>query len=84
MRNNGDVPAQPGKRHPRHLSKVESGRLSLEHAGFDLVELAEDVMETLGVRAHEKGLELALRIPSTLSTGLMAIRCACGRFLSTC
>ena len=53
------------------LSKVESGRLSLEHAGFDLVELAEDVMETLGVRAHEKGLELALRIPSTLSTGLI-------------
>ena len=48
------------------LSKVESGRLSLEHADFDLVELAEDVMETLGVRAHEKGLELALRIPSTL------------------
>ena len=47
------------------LSKVESGRLSLEHADFDLVELAEDVMETLGVRAHEKGLELALRIPST-------------------
>ena len=53
------------------LSKVESGRLSLEHADFDLVELAEDVMETLGVRAHEKGLELALRIPSTLSTALI-------------
>ncbi|MGZ6241413.1 MAG: PAS domain S-box protein [Candidatus Binataceae bacterium] len=53
------------------LSKVESGRLSLEHADFDLVELAEDVMETLRVRAHEKGLELALRIPSTFSTALI-------------
>ena len=52
------------------LSKVESGRLSLEHADFDLVELAEDVMETLGVRAHEKGLELTLRIPSTFPTAL--------------
>ncbi len=52
------------------LSKVESGRLILEHADFDLVELAEDVMETLGVRAHEKGLELALRIPPALPTAL--------------
>ena len=52
------------------LSKVESGRLSLERVDFDLVELAEGVMETLGVRAHEKGLELALRIPSTFPTAL--------------
>ena len=52
------------------LSKVESGRLSLEHADFDLIELAEDVMETLAVRAHEKGLELALRVPSTFPTAL--------------
>ncbi|HVB78551.1 MAG TPA: response regulator [Candidatus Binataceae bacterium] len=52
------------------LSKVESGRLSLERVDFDLVELAEDVMETLGARAHEKGLELALRIPATFPTAL--------------
>jgi len=52
------------------LSKVESGRLSLEHADFDLIQLAEDVMETLAVRAHEKGLELLLRIPSTFPNAL--------------
>jgi signal transduction histidine kinase/DNA-binding response OmpR family regulator len=52
------------------LSKVESGQLSLESADFDLVELAEDVMQTLGVRAHEKGLGLALRIASTFPTAL--------------
>ncbi|MGB6561476.1 MAG: response regulator [Candidatus Binataceae bacterium] len=52
------------------LSKVESGRLSLERADFDLVELAEDVMETLGVRAHEKGFELALRVAPTFPTAL--------------
>ena len=52
------------------LSKIESGRLSLERADFDLLELAEEVMETLGVRAHEKGLELALRIASTFPTAL--------------
>jgi len=52
------------------LSKVESGRLSLERVDFDLVELAESVMETLGGRAHEKGLELVLRIPANLRTAL--------------
>ena len=52
------------------LSKVESGRLSLERADFDLVELAEDVMATLAVRAHEKGLELVLRIASVFPTAL--------------
>jgi len=52
------------------LSKVQSGRLSLERVDFDLVELAEGVMETLGVRAHEKNLELALRIPATFPTAL--------------
>ncbi len=52
------------------LSKVESGRLSLERADFDLVEMAEGVMETLGVRAHEKGLELVLRIASAFPTAL--------------
>src|SRR5262249_3455347 len=52
------------------LSRVESGRLSLEHVDFDLVELTEDVMETLAVRAHEKGLELALRIPCAFPTAL--------------
>jgi PAS domain S-box-containing protein len=48
------------------LSRIESGHLSLERADFDLADLAEDVMETLAVRAQEKGLELALRIQPTL------------------
>jgi PAS domain S-box-containing protein len=52
------------------LSKVESGRLSLERVNFDLVELAESVMETMGPPAHEKGLELALRIAPALPTAL--------------
>ena len=44
------------------LAKVESGRLSLEWIPFDLRELVERVLETLGVRAHQKWLELACRI----------------------
>ncbi len=52
------------------LSRVESGYLSLERVDFNLTDLAEDVMETLGVRAHEKGLELALRIPAAIPRAL--------------
>lgn len=48
------------------LAKIESGRLSLERVAFDVVELAEKVADTLAVRAHGKGLELALRFAPNL------------------
>ncbi len=48
------------------LAKVESGRLSLENVEFDVVELTEKVADTLAVRAHGKGLELALRFAPKL------------------
>jgi PAS domain S-box-containing protein len=44
------------------LARMESGRLSLEAAAFDLVEVIEKTIETLAVRADEKHLELAIRI----------------------
>jgi signal transduction histidine kinase/CheY-like chemotaxis protein len=44
------------------LAKIESGRLSLESIGFDLEELIDKTLETMGVRAHSKGLELTGRI----------------------
>ncbi len=44
------------------LAKVESGKLRLESTAFDLEEVVERLTETLGVRAHEKGLELAARV----------------------
>jgi PAS domain S-box-containing protein len=53
------------------LAKIESGRLGLERSEFSLVELAESVMETLGIRAHEKGLELALHIRPGVPTALV-------------
>jgi PAS domain S-box-containing protein len=52
------------------LAKVESGRLSLENVEFDLIELTEHAAETLAVRAHEKGLELAVRFAPGLATNL--------------
>jgi len=44
------------------LAKVESGRMDLELADFDLNQMVGTMLETLGLRAHEKGLELAARI----------------------
>ncbi|HEV8437612.1 MAG TPA: response regulator, partial [Methylomirabilota bacterium] len=44
------------------LSKVESGHLALESIDFDLGEVLDKTLEMMAIRAHEKGLELALRI----------------------
>ena len=46
------------------LAKVESGRISLEAVEFNLKDAAEKVLETLAIRAHEKGLELMARFAS--------------------
>ncbi|HLX37579.1 MAG TPA: histidine kinase dimerization/phospho-acceptor domain-containing protein, partial [Candidatus Binataceae bacterium] len=44
------------------LARIESGRLNLEETELEVDELVEHVAETLGVRAHEKKLELTTRI----------------------
>ena len=44
------------------LSKVESGHLTLENLDFDLGEVLDKTLEIMAIRAHEKGLEIALRI----------------------
>ena len=49
------------------LAKVESGRLSLENVEFDLIELTEHAADTIAVRAHEKGVELAVRFAPGLA-----------------
>ncbi len=48
------------------LARVESGRMHLEAVAFDAVELTEKVADTLVVRAHEKGVELAVRFSRDL------------------
>jgi PAS domain S-box-containing protein len=48
------------------LAKVESGRLSLEKVEFEIADLTEKVADMLAVRAHEKGLELVVRIAPSL------------------
>jgi PAS domain S-box-containing protein len=53
------------------LARVESGRMNLESVAFDVVELTEKVADTLAVRAHEKGIELAVRFSSDLPPALV-------------
>ncbi len=43
------------------LAMVESGRISLEAVEFDPRDVTEKALETLAIRAHEKGLELMVR-----------------------
>jgi PAS domain S-box-containing protein len=53
------------------LSKVESGHLTLESLDFDLGEVLDKTLEIMAIRAHEKGLELALRIAPEIPTVLV-------------
>ncbi len=53
------------------LSKVESGHLTLESLDFDLGEVLDKTLEMMAIRAHEKGLELALRIAPDAPTALI-------------
>ncbi len=53
------------------LSKVESGHLMLENLDFDLGEVLDKTLEIMAIRAHEKGLELALHIAPDVSESLV-------------
>jgi two-component system sensor histidine kinase/response regulator len=53
------------------LSKVEAGHLELEHVGFSLREALGDALQTLGVRADRKGLELIQDIHPNVPDGLV-------------
>jgi two-component system sensor histidine kinase/response regulator len=53
------------------LAKIESGRLQLESADFDLNDLVDKLLATFGSRAHIKGLELAARIAPGVSEHLV-------------
>jgi PAS domain S-box-containing protein len=53
------------------LSKVESGHLTLESLDFDLGEVLDKTLEIMAIRAHEKGVELALRIAPEIPTVLV-------------
>jgi len=53
------------------FSKIEAGKLELESIPFDLRDSIAGTVQTLGVRASAKGLELACRIPPELPDRLI-------------
>ncbi len=53
------------------FSKMEAGRLDLEEIEFDLRTTMEAAADTLALKAHEKGLELACRIKPGVPTFLV-------------
>ena len=53
------------------FSKVEAGKLELETIPFDLRDSVGDTIQTLSVRAAQKGLELAYHIPADVPDRLL-------------
>lgn len=52
------------------FSKIEAGKLDLEQVDFSLRESLGDVMKTLALRAHQKGLELLYDVKPDVPDGL--------------
>ncbi len=48
------------------FSKIEAGKLELERLDFNLREIVESSLDTVSLRAHEKGLELACNMPANI------------------
>ncbi len=44
------------------FSKIEAGKLAVDPVDFDLRDCLADTMKALALRAHEKGLELAVQV----------------------
>lgn len=52
-------------------SKIEAGKLEIEAIDFNLGDSLGDTMKTLSLRAHQKGLELAFEIESSVADALV-------------
>ncbi|PXY00056.1 hybrid sensor histidine kinase/response regulator [Halomonas sp. LBP4] len=53
------------------FSKIEAGRLELETVAFHLRDTLGDTLQTMALRADEKGLELAVHIPPEIPDWLL-------------
>jgi signal transduction histidine kinase/DNA-binding response OmpR family regulator len=48
------------------FSRIEAGKLELEPIRFDLLATLEEIAEVMALRAHEKQIELMLRVPPSM------------------
>ncbi|MDR3632662.1 MAG: response regulator [Isosphaeraceae bacterium] len=53
------------------LGKIESGTFTLEHVAFSLGSVVGDSLKAIAIRAHQKRLELAFDMDSTVSNDLV-------------
>ena len=53
------------------FSKIEAGEIKMESIDFDLSDLFQQVSNTIGIKAAEKGLELRFNAPSTFPGNLV-------------
>jgi signal transduction histidine kinase/DNA-binding response OmpR family regulator len=53
------------------FSKIEAGKLELDPTAFDLRDCVGDVLKVLGIRAEQKGLELACDIDADVPNALI-------------
>ena len=53
------------------FSKIEAGKLDLDPSPFDLRDAIDETLQTLALRAHAKGLELACRIAPDVPDALV-------------
>ncbi|MDL2229781.1 response regulator [Treponema sp. OttesenSCG-928-L16] len=48
-------------------SKIEAGKMELEHTDFDLEQTIEQAVEMISLEAHKKGLEMIVKVPPNLA-----------------
>jgi PAS domain S-box-containing protein len=53
------------------LSKVEAGKIELDHVEFELSDVLDRTCKILGIRAHEKGIALSCRIMPDVPNALI-------------
>ncbi|MGX9418486.1 two-component sensor histidine kinase BarA [Vibrio sp. WJH972] len=53
------------------FSKLEAGKLALENIPFEFEQNLEEVIDLLATSAHEKGLEITLRVDPNIPIGLV-------------
>lgn len=53
------------------FSRMEAGRFEIDEADFSLREILDETIKSLALRAHEKGLEIALRVPADVPDQLV-------------
>ncbi|MCB1778451.1 MAG: PAS domain-containing protein, partial [Candidatus Competibacteraceae bacterium] len=52
------------------ISKIEAGKMEIEEVDFNLAEVVRETLKALAVRAHERGLELAVHMPMDIPHAL--------------